>query len=225
MPRLPPRRVRTAPRLRRHLVARFWRLGLEREELESVAMEAVCAAARAFDPSHTSGAPFGEFVYPRIEHALSEYIARGGNRVIPIARDAGRELQRIHRTASELDPTCTPAQQAAAIAEVLGMTVAHVRDLLSTERTRAPMETVTVSITDHDTVDVAALAETRAQADLVMATLGASRDAEIVRLQFGLGGRAPMAQREIAATLGVSATTVAKAQTRVMARLQEQFAA
>ena len=214
-------------------MARFWRLGLEREELESVAMEAVCAAARAFDPSHTSGAPFGEFVYPRIEHALSEYIARGGNRVIPIARDAGRELQRIHRTASELDPTRTPAQQAEAIAEALGMTEAHVRDLLSTERTRASMETVTVSITDHHTVDVAALAETRAQADLVMATLDASRDAgrgagrdsEVVRLQFGLGGRAPMAQREIAATLGVSATTVAKTQTRVMAQLQERFAA
>ena len=207
------------------LVGRFWRLGLEREELESVAMEAVCVAVRSFDPSHTSCAPFGGFVYPRIAHALAEYIARGGNRVIPIARDAGRELQRIHRVASELDPSRAPAQQAAAIAEVLGMTTEHVRDLLSTERTRAPMETVTVSITDHDTVDVAALAETRAQADLVMATLGASRDAEVVRLQFGLGGRAPMAQREIAATLGVSATTVAKAQTRVMAQLQERFAA
>ena len=105
------------------------------------------------------------------------------------------KLQRIHRMASELDPS------------------------------RAPMETLMVSITDHDTVDVAALAETRAQADLVMATLGASRDSAIIRLQFGLDGRAPIAQREIAATLGVSATTVAKAQTRIMARLQERFAA
>ena len=105
------------------------------------------------------------------------------------------KLQRIHRIASELDPS------------------------------RAPMETVTVSITDHDTVDVAALAETRTQAGLAMAALGAGRDAEIIRLQFGLDGRAPIAQREIAAALGVSATTVAKAQTRIMARLQEQFAA
>ena len=86
-----------------------------------------------------------------------------------------------------------------------------------------------MAITDHDTVDVAALAETRAQAGLVMATLGvsrdASRDAEIIRLQFGLDGRASIAQREIAAALGVSATTVAKTQTRVMAQLQERFAA
>ena len=82
-----------------------------------------------------------------------------------------------------------------------------------------------VSITDHDTVDVAALAEARAQADLVMATLGASRDAEVVRLQCGLDGRASIAQREIAAALGVSATTVAKTQTRIMAQLQERFAA
>lgn len=48
-----------------------------------------------------------------------------------------------------------------------------------------------------------------------------SREAEIVRLRYGLGGTVPLTQREIAASFGISRSYVSRIEKRALEKLRE----
>ncbi|MCI6567548.1 sigma-70 family RNA polymerase sigma factor [Dysosmobacter sp. HCP28S3_G4] len=47
------------------------------------------------------------------------------------------------------------------------------------------------------------------------------REAEIIRLRYGLGGTVPLTQREIAASFGISRSYVSRIEKRALGKLQE----
>ncbi len=55
-------------------------------------------------------------------------------------------------------------------------------------------------------------------------TLPEARQREIITLRYGLGGAAPMTQREVAAKLGISRSYVSRIEKRALELLQQQFA-
>ena len=50
-----------------------------------------------------------------------------------------------------------------------------------------------------------------------------SREAEIVRLRYGLGGTVPLTQREIAASFGISRSYVSRIEKRALEKLRESL--
>ncbi len=49
------------------------------------------------------------------------------------------------------------------------------------------------------------------------------REAEIIRLRYGLGGTLPLTQREVAAAFGISRSYVSRIEKRALAKLQEEM--
>ncbi|MCI2056745.1 MAG: RNA polymerase sporulation sigma factor SigK [Oscillibacter sp.] len=49
------------------------------------------------------------------------------------------------------------------------------------------------------------------------------REAEIVRLRYGLGGTVPLTQREIAASFGISRSYVSRIEKRALSKLKDEF--
>jgi RNA polymerase sporulation-specific sigma factor len=47
------------------------------------------------------------------------------------------------------------------------------------------------------------------------------REAEIIRLRYGLGGTVPLTQREIASSFGISRSYVSRIEKRALGKLQE----
>ena len=48
-----------------------------------------------------------------------------------------------------------------------------------------------------------------------------AREAEIIRLRYGLGGTVPLTQREIASAFGISRSYVSRIETRALGKLRE----
>lgn len=57
---------------------------------------------------------------------------------------------------------------------------------------------------------------------LVQETL-TTREAEIVRLRYGLGGTIPLTQREVAASFGISRSYVSRLESRALSKLREEL--
>ena len=49
------------------------------------------------------------------------------------------------------------------------------------------------------------------------------REAEIIRLRFGLGGTLPLTQREIASSFGISRSYVSRLEKRALEKLRDAF--
>ncbi|MDD3192914.1 MAG: sigma-70 family RNA polymerase sigma factor [Oscillospiraceae bacterium] len=49
------------------------------------------------------------------------------------------------------------------------------------------------------------------------------REQQVVRLRYGLGGKAPMAQREVALRLGISRSYVSRLESKALGKLREAF--
>ena len=50
-----------------------------------------------------------------------------------------------------------------------------------------------------------------------------AREQQVIRLRYGLDGKAPMAQREVAALLGISRSYVSRIEKRAILELRDQF--
>ena len=50
-----------------------------------------------------------------------------------------------------------------------------------------------------------------------------SREAEIIRLRYGLGGTLPLTQREIAASFGISRSYVSRIEKKALSKLRRHF--
>ena len=50
-----------------------------------------------------------------------------------------------------------------------------------------------------------------------------AREAEIIRLRYGLGGTIPLTQREVAATFGISRSYVSRIDTRALEKLRAEL--
>lgn len=49
------------------------------------------------------------------------------------------------------------------------------------------------------------------------------REAEIIRLRYGLGGTVPLTQREIASSFGISRSYVSRLESKALSKLREAF--
>ena len=50
-----------------------------------------------------------------------------------------------------------------------------------------------------------------------------AREAEIIRLRYGLGGTIPLTQREVAATFGISRSYVSRIEKRALEKLRAEL--
>lgn len=57
---------------------------------------------------------------------------------------------------------------------------------------------------------------------LVTETL-TTREAEIIRLRYGLGGTVPLTQREVASSFGISRSYVSRLESKALAKLRDEF--
>lgn len=49
------------------------------------------------------------------------------------------------------------------------------------------------------------------------------REAEIIRLRYGLGGTVPLTQREVAASFGISRSYVSRLESKALSKLRDEF--
>lgn len=57
---------------------------------------------------------------------------------------------------------------------------------------------------------------------LVTETL-TTREAEIIRLRYGLGGTVPLTQREVASSFGISRSYVSRLESKALSKLRDEF--
>jgi RNA polymerase sigma-B factor len=202
-------------------LARRYRSGSEREDVEQVAAMALVKAIQRFDPEN--GAAFTTFATPTILGEIKRYFRDYGWAVRP-----PRELQelalKLEKAGSALTGDLGRAPTPRELADRVGVDVEQVLEALATDSAHHPMalDRPARDGEDEPARPLAAVDDRGFESveDAVAVDSLLDRLPERERLVVELRFRQDMLQREIAEVVGVSQMQVSRLLSKAMARLQ-----
>lgn len=96
-------------------------------------------------------------------------------------------------------------------------------DSIDTDADGNSLSVMDVLAQDDDLLDNISMLETRNSVRKYIDTYLDSREAEIIRKRYGLGGHSPMTQREVAAECGISRSYVSRIEKKALEKLRGAF--
>ena len=191
-------------------LARRYRAGGEREDVQQVACFALVKAVERFDPG--KGVAFSSFATPTILGEIKRYF-RDHGWVVRVPRDIQERALAIERTRERLGGEATAGE----LADALGMAVEDVLEALAAATAHRPAylePAAEGSLVDRAYDDV----EDTAAVDSLLDRLP-PLDRAVVELRF----REDLLQREIAELLGMTQMQVSRVLSRALAELQRWY--
>lgn len=94
-------------------------------------------------------------------------------------------------------------------------------DYIETGADGSPLALMDVLSEDSDLMEQVSTRESIAQLQDAMARVLTDQERQILRLRYGLGGEAPLRQREVAARTGISRSYVSRIEKRGLQKLKE----
>ena len=96
-------------------------------------------------------------------------------------------------------------------------------DSIDTDGEGNSLSVMDVLAVDDDMLENISLDETRLRVRRYVDTCLGRREAEIIRLRYGLGGLPPKTQREVAAACGISRSYVSRLEKKALERLRQEL--
>ena len=96
-------------------------------------------------------------------------------------------------------------------------------DSIDTDGEGNSLSVMDVLAADDDMLENISLDETRLRVRHYVDTCLGRREAEIIRLRYGLGGLPPKTQREVAAACGISRSYVSRLEKKALERLRQEL--
>ena len=210
-------------RLVKSIVLQFSGCGLELDDLFSEGEVALIRAVDKFNPSRGRLATYASH---RIRGRIMDYIDKHRT-LVHVPKPLRQQVNRFRRMLDSLGGSVSDERMAA----VLDCSLKEVQEIRrcsaqSTESLEAPVgtdadeEDITLAecVGTHD-ADIAAV-EARQDLDFFLARLK-PEEAEVIRLQWGIGGGAPMSVREIAEVVGYGKSWVSETSSAAMKKMKQ----
>lgn len=210
-------------RLVKSIVLQFSGCGLELDDLFSEGEVALIRAVDKFNPSRGRLATYASH---RIRGRIMDYIDKHRT-LVHVPKPLRQQVNRFRRMLDSLGGSVSDERMAA----VLDCSLKEVQEIhrCSAQRTEsldAPVgtdadeEDITLAecVGTHD-ADIAAV-EARQELDFFLARLK-PEEAEVIRLQWGIGGAPPMSVREIAEVVGYGKSWVSETSSAAMKKMKQ----
>ncbi|MDR1065269.1 MAG: RNA polymerase sporulation sigma factor SigK [Oscillospiraceae bacterium] len=99
----------------------------------------------------------------------------------------------------------------------------YLSDPVDTDRDGNPLTLIDLISVEDDMLERISSAETRERLSRYIVEALSPREAEIIACRYGLGGRAPRTQREVASERGISRSYVSRIEKRALEKLRARF--
>ena len=96
-------------------------------------------------------------------------------------------------------------------------------DSIDTDKDGNSISLMDILSTDEDMFEDLSSRETRSRLTRYLTQCLTEREAEILAMRYGLGGGAPLTQREAAAKLGISRSYVSRIEKKALQKLRKRF--